>query len=302
MAASSTAHLTHIEYGKGEIRVTKVKKDTPSEGYSQIQEIKAQVLLQGDFTASFVHADNSLVVTTDTCKNTIYYLAKDHLNDDLEAFGVVVGRHFLREYSHVSLVTISLEQVSWNRISIDGVPHEHSFEQQRLKRTAEVVATRDRLSVVGGIANLRILKTTGSGFGGFYRCPLTTLPDIEDRILSTDVSATWKFDAQAANAGSIPYTAIFHDIHKTIVSIFCKTFSVSVQATMWEMGQKIVEMIPTITDISLDLPNLHNWHYDLARFGMDNNSKSRSQIFFPTEEPRGVIRCTISRHHTPARL
>lgn len=80
---TTKAYLSAIEYGKGEVRVTKVIKDAPVEGSSSLQEIKAQVLLQGDFVPSFVNADNSLVVPTDTCKNTIYFLAKDHLNDDL---------------------------------------------------------------------------------------------------------------------------------------------------------------------------------------------------------------------------
>ena len=69
--------------------MTKIKKDTPAEGFSSLQEIKAQVLLKGDFVPSFIHADNSLVVPTDTCKNTIYYLAKDNLNEDLGIFFLI---------------------------------------------------------------------------------------------------------------------------------------------------------------------------------------------------------------------
>lgn len=282
--------------------MTKVRKDTPTEGFSQLTEIRAQVLLQGDFVPSFIHGDNSLVVPTDTCKNTIYFLAKDHLHDDIEAFGVVVGRHFLKEYAHVSTVKLELQQVDWQRLVVAGVPHKHSFEQQPLKRLATVVASRDSLRVTGGFSGLRLLKTTGSGFAGFHRCPLTTLPDIHDRILSTTITAVWSFCSKAVNAGTVPYSAIFDQIRTKAVDIFCNTYSISVQATMWEIGKHAIDFIPQLTDISLDLPNLHNWHYDLSRFGLENNVDSRSQIFFPTDEPHGVIRCTVSRNQFTAKL
>ena len=155
--------------------------------------------------------------------------------------------------------------------------------------------SRNQLSVMGGLSGLRILKTTGSGFSGFHHCKLTTLQDSDDRILSTDVSATWQYCGKAANSGSIHYTQNFDQILATIKDIFANTYSESVQATMWEMGRYVIDHIPQITDISFQLPNIHNWFYDLARFGLENNVKSRSQIYTPTDEPRGVIRCTVSR-------
>lgn len=205
----------------------------------------------------------------------------------------------MKEYSHVSRVKISLEQVTWTRLVLaDGKPHKHSFQQGRLRRLCTVEATRDLLKVTGGFAGLRILKTTGSGFSDFHQCKLTTLLPVDDRILSTDVLAQWSFCPKAANGGSIGYSRVFDQIHAATLDIFATTYSKSVQATMWEIGRLVIDSIPTVSHLSLELPNLHNWYYDLARFGLDNDVKSRTQIFTPTDEPRGVIRCTISRSLT----
>jgi len=299
---TSNAIVSFCEYGKAKVRITKVVRDQPQAGVHSLQEVEARVLLQGDFRASFEQADNSLVVPTDTCKNTLYYLSRDHLNGDIEAYAIVVVQHFLKSYSHVSYVKVSVKETLWNRLEIDGNPHPHSFEQIPLKRKAYVEGSRAGIQIESRLDNLRVLKTTGSGFSNFHMCKLTTLVDVSDRILSTNVKAKWTIDAQEALAGRVAYTEIFQTIRKQILSTFATTYSPSVQATMWEIGQWVLDNLPQVTSLYLDLPNLHNWHYDkLERFGYDNNATTQIQVFTPTDEPHGCIRCTVTRKQ-PSKL
>lgn len=299
---SCVAKMNSIQYGKGEVRITKVRKNCPSEGVVQLKEVKARVLLRGDFESSFTAADNSLVIPTDTCKNTLYFLSHKNLNDDIEKFGICVVNHFLSKYNHVSAVEVSLEETNWKRVSIDGKPHNHTFIRANEKRLAEVKKCRNspNISVQGGLRDLRILKTTGSGFVNFHRCDLTTLKDIDDRILSTNVFSMWSYNVNNQNNSKsydlIDYSANYDFIVSTIIRIFSTTYSKSVQATMWSIAQKVIENIPEINDIHLDLPNLHNWHYDLKKLGGPQNDSTQDvQIFFPTDEPHGIIRCTVGR-------
>ena len=44
-----------------------------------LKELEVQVMLQGDFDASFTRADNRLVVATDSIKNTVNVFAKEKL-------------------------------------------------------------------------------------------------------------------------------------------------------------------------------------------------------------------------------
>ena len=60
--------------------------------------------------------------------------------------------------------------------------------------TRDVRATSDEgkgITVRSAIAGLLVLKSTGSAFHDFYRDEYTTLPDVYDRILSTEVDGGW---------------------------------------------------------------------------------------------------------------
>src|SRR5277367_3780128 len=132
--------LIQHNYGKAKVRVLKVFR---AGAIHSIKELDVQVMLQGDFDASYTKADNRLVVATDSVKNAINILAKQKLGTEMEAFGIVLGEHFLKTYRHVSRVEVSLTEHCWDRISIGGKPHAHSFlETSAAKPFAKIIATR----------------------------------------------------------------------------------------------------------------------------------------------------------------
>ena len=50
-------------------------------------------------------------------------------------------------------------------------------------------------TVTGGLKNMKVLKTTQSGFVGFVRDQFTSLPETKDRVFSTIVACNWKFSS-----------------------------------------------------------------------------------------------------------
>lgn len=76
--------------------------------------------------------------------------------------------------------------------------------------------------------------------------------------------------------------------------IFATHYSVSVQATIWDVGVKALEKIPHIADIQFRLPNNHVIIAELGPLGIANNKT----IYVPTSEPHGDIAATISRKQT----
>ena len=52
-------------------------------------------------SSAFLTGDNSNVVPTDTCKNTIYCLGKKNSFQSIEQFGIIVARHFMTEYPDI---------------------------------------------------------------------------------------------------------------------------------------------------------------------------------------------------------
>src|SRR5665213_296714 len=119
--------LVHHHYGKARIRVMKV---TRAADRHLLKELDVAVMLQGDFDASYTKSDNSLVVPTDTMKNTVNILAKEKLGEEAEPFGIILAQHFLDKYQQVESVQVRLSERCWNPISIGGKPHAHSFTEK----------------------------------------------------------------------------------------------------------------------------------------------------------------------------
>ena len=72
---------------------------------------------------------------------------------------------------------------------------------------------------------------------------------------------------------------------------FAEHDSLSVQHTLYAMGEAVLEKFPDIAEIAFSLPNIHYLPVDLARLGLENGN----QIFLPTDEPHGLIEARLSR-------
>src|SRR5439155_24298753 len=143
---------------------------------------------EGDFAAVHTTGDNSAVLPTDTMKNTVYALAKNWSGEQIEEFGCLLTSHFLSDNPQVSQVRIEIAQNQWARIG------QHAFTRgSEEKRTTEVIAVRGSVEIQSGIANLIVLKTSGSALEGYKKDRYTTLKETSDRILATAVTANWKY-------------------------------------------------------------------------------------------------------------
>ena len=131
-----------------------------------------------------------------------------------------------------------------------------------------------------------MLRTTGSGWSGFLRDELTTLPETDDRILATAVSARWTYAE-----GGIDYGASWHAARDAILEAFGDHYSPSVQFTLRRMGRAVLKAVDAIERVRLSLPNRHHLLYDLSRFSLENPN----EIFHATTEPYGLIEGTVER-------
>src|SRR5262249_41542488 len=101
------AALTHNAYGKSLVRLTKVTRH--ADGHN-LSELSIDLQLEGDFAAAYTRGDNRLVIPTDTMKNTVYALARNHPLTDPESFGEVLARHFIKSFAHVTSARVRLVQ------------------------------------------------------------------------------------------------------------------------------------------------------------------------------------------------
>jgi urate oxidase len=270
--------LAANRYGKSAIRLVKIVRGADRHA---VRDLTVAIALEGDFASSYVEGDNSLVVATDTMKNTVYAFAREHLTGPVEAFGTVLARHFVA-IPQVELATVSIEEHAWRPI---GAATDAFSRDKSSTRTASVAATRDEVTVDAGIADLTLMKTAKSAFSGFPRDEYTTLPDTDDRIMATKLTATWRYIDET------DFEASFEAIRGTLLDAFASHESESVQHSIWIVGRAIVDRHPEVAEVTMTLPNLHHWLADLSHFGQPNDR----EIFIATTEPHGLIQATVRR-------
>lgn len=211
----------------------------------------------------FTKADNSGVITTDSVKNTVYILAKQHSVTPPEFFATTIGTHFIGTYGHIQSAHVKIVVHRWTRMNVDGKPHPHSFIRDGAE-TRNVEATVDRENGVGirsAIQGLLVLKSTGSAFHGFLQDEFTTLPEVDDRILSTEVDCGWAWNAYDDISSveiAIPkFDEAWDAARKITLDTFATDKSASVQNTMYKMCEQILAVVPTVRAVDYSLPNKH---------------------------------------------
>lgn len=278
------ARLIHDAYGKSQVRLTKVSRHGARH---DLKEISVDIQLEGDFARCYTHGDNASILPTDTMKNSVYAVAKNHPMDSIESYAQALAKHFLDTVAHCSSASIDIAEVPWQRIEVDGKPHDHSFiGGSSERRTTRVVQTRQNSTVTSGIDGLLVLKTTKSGFVGYIRDKYTTLKETTDRIFATSVKATWQYSSVPAD-----WNHDFNAIRTAIIEVFAEHDSLAVQQTLYAMGETALKVCGSISQITLEMPNKHRLLINLEPFGMNNPN----EIFVPTDEPFGLICGTIAR-------
>ena len=96
---------------------------------------------------SYTKADNSVVVATDTQKQTTYVLAKQNPIDPPEQFAAILGEHFVKTYPHIHAAHVKIIQHRWTRMNIDGKPHPHSFYRDSDEIRVVEAVTRENQGV-----------------------------------------------------------------------------------------------------------------------------------------------------------
>ncbi len=268
-------------YGKAEVRLVRLNR---TDSRHDLIDLNVSVALAGDLTDTHLTGDNAHVLPTDTQKNTVYAFARDGI-ESAEEFGLRLARHFVDRQPTISVARVSIEVYGWRRLG----PHSFARAGDSV-RTA--VATYDGTTawVVSGISELVLLNSTESEFHGFLVDRYTTLAPTQDRILATAVNASWR---HSNTDGS--WNQRFDDARDALVQAFVTTYSLSLQQTLYAMGQEVLDRVPEVAEVRLSLPNRHHFLVDLAPFGQENPG----EVYYPADRPYGLIEGSVLREDAP---
>jgi len=278
------ARLGDNSYGKSRIRLFRVTRHGERH---DVADLTVDVAFDGRFEAVHLEGDNAAVLPTDTMRNTVYALAKQHPVEPVEGFGRALVEHFLGASTEAEQVRIRIAKHGWARIEAGGEPHPHSFVRASgERRMAWVSGDREAVRYEAGVEEMEVLKTTRSAFEGYVRDEYTTLPETKDRVFATVVSARWGYEREPAD-----FDAAFDAVRGALLATFAGHDSKSVQQTLFAMGAAALEAVAEVSEVRLSLPNRHHLLFDIGRFGLEN----RNEVFVPTSEPYGLIEATIVR-------
>ena len=294
MSSKPSPAFTQTSYGKAEVGLLYVHRH--DKYYHSISDFKVTVSLTLATHIDYTHGDNSDIVSTDTTKNTVYFLAHKHPEslESPERFGILICTHFLTTYQHIINCNVYVEASNWKRAVVHGKEHSHAFiGDPSVTRLTTVSKPRGQpFRVTSGFKDLKLLKTTQSGFEGFIRDEFTSLPDTKDRILAT--SATLKYEFNSID--SVDFNALWEQAYIAVLETFSGppdtgVYSSSVQHTMYLADKRILEEVKEIETVEINMPNIHFFLYDLGKIGVQGNDST----FHPAPLPYGHITCKLGR-------
>ncbi len=278
-------------YGKAEVRVVRVARGAAPGGGDLISDWNVSTSLSGELADSHLTGDNSQVLPTDSQKNRVYALARELGPAEPEEFSIALASFFTSSQEPISRARISVESYGWTPIGTTG----YSFARTGdLVRTTTVVHDVGAgTSVVAGIRDLVVANTTGSEFWGFPKDPYTTLAETGDRVLATQVNASWRFRPEAL--ADTDWAAAFAAAKAAVLDTFAGTYSYSLQQTLYAIGSAVIAAVPAVCEVRLALPNRHHFLVDLAPFGLDNDR----EVYYAADRPYGLIEGTVLADDAP---
>uniref|UniRef100_A0A3Q3K112 Uricase n=1 Tax=Monopterus albus TaxID=43700 RepID=A0A3Q3K112_MONAL len=256
--------------------------------------VKANVELTLKSRKDYLTGDNSDIIPTDTIKNTVHALAKLRGVKTIEQFSLDICHHFLTSFNHVLRARVYMEEAPWRRLEKNGIEHPHAFIfSPEACHFCEVEQNLNGiLMVYSGVKNMKVLKTTQSGFEGFHRDRFTTLQETKDRCFCTSVYSRWRYNSTQ----DVDFDGAWKCIKDTIIEKFAGAydrgeFSPSVQKTLYDTQLLVLNRVPQVDEIEIVMPNEHYFTIDMTKMGIVN----KDEVLLPLDNPSGNIAGTVRR-------
>ena len=271
-----------------ECRLVRVVRDEPRH---ELRDLTVTTTLRGAFDAAYLDGDQSAVLPTDSQKNTAYAFARRHGVGSPERFLLRLAQHFVDGFAQVTGGRFAADAHAWDRIAVDGAPHDHAFVRTgRETRRTVVLVDGDGTHVVSGFTGATVLKSTGSEFHGFPRDAYTTLAETKDRVLATSVTAWWRWART-----DVDFDARYPVVRDLLLATFAQVHSLALQHTIFAMGRAVLEACPDVAEVRLSCPNKHHFLVDLEPFGLENPG----EVFHAADRPYGLIEAAVHREGDP---
>jgi urate oxidase / 2-oxo-4-hydroxy-4-carboxy-5-ureidoimidazoline decarboxylase len=269
-------------YGKGDVIAYRLDRDGKQPaGENPVFGANVKILIYGDaFWPTYTTGDNTSLIATDSMKNFIQRETMNFTGYDLESYCEFLAAKFMDIYPQAAGVQLSASEIPYAHLSGTAFAFapagpERAHSVLELAREGSSVVTVEARS---GIVGFRLLRLSGSAFHGFVRDRYTTLPDIGNRPLHMWLDLDW------TAADRVPVTNAARQI---VHEVFAGFESGSIQQIIYQIGQKMLADIPSISEIHLEANN-RTWD-TIAEEG------DSSGVYTEARPPYGCLGLTLTR-------
>ncbi|NXC16728.1 URIC Uricase, partial [Corythaeola cristata] len=278
-------------YGKNTIKFLRLHREGKK---NFIKEVEVCTHLRLTSAQEYLNGNNCLVIPTDTMKNIVLVLAKKNGIPTLEQFAIDICRHFMTTFSQVAYIKAYVQEAPWQRVHEHGVPHVHSFicVADGIRFCEAEQCRNGPLVISAGIKDLKLMKTTQSGFEGFYKNEHTTLAETKDRILCGEFFCKWSY----GECRDFDFDCVWNQIRDCILEAFSGPpdsgeYSPSYQKTVNRIQMLVLSKTPQVQIIEVVLHNISYNVVDMKNLGLTNDN----EVLVPVEIPFAFCSCTLGR-------
>ncbi|QGQ97142.1 urate oxidase [Paenibacillus psychroresistens] len=218
--------------------------------------------------SSFTEGDNTLVVATDSMKNFILLHAALYKGETIEGFLAFVSQRFMAKYSHIESISITGDRLPFDPVYVPGKDewtdsglvfrrshNDHTSASMEITRTED--GTEPTVSThLCGLADLQLIKVSGSSFYGFIRDEYTTLPESYNRPLYIYLNIYWIYnDITNAISDTITDYVPAEQIRDIAQTVFHEYKTPSIQFLIYQIGLRILSRFPQLLEVKFESNN-----------------------------------------------
>ncbi len=276
--------LSSHSYGASQIRLLRVARRGDRH---DLRDLAISVTVEGELADAFAKGDNELLLPADTLRNTVNVIARDTSLAEIEQLGLALARHFMEHQPQFTRVRIELSEHPWVRLPVAGRPQGQAFAASNSeRRTATITSNGSQTSVVAGVRDFMIMKTSGAAFEGYLADQFTTIEAETDRVLAVSAAARWTYLHD-----EVAFAVYYQGIRNLLIDAFVQQPSRSAEHTAHTMANLVLSSYAEVGDVTVSLRQRLLPMVELEPFGLDNPHV----LFRPEDAPELTAEVTLSR-------
>jgi urate oxidase len=248
------------------------------------RELTVGVVFEGDFAEAF-QSGRPETLPRSALARIVHASARDYGDAEIETFGLGLCDRLLAAHPRIVRLKVEIAERAWARLDAGGRPQGRAFTAGSPDaNTVAVTSNGTQVSVVAGVADLSLMRTTGFSQAGDAQG--NGADDGLQRLLVGTLAARWTY-----TSGDVAFRPSRRGVRAALIDTFAWHESRSVEHVLYAMGEVVLASYEEIADVTLELQERVYSPTDLFTAGLENPE----DLFVALDQPLGVTEVRVER-------